>query len=193
MAELWQPRIQWNDEREALLRKLWDEGFTASQCAAQLGGGVTRNAVIGKINHLGLVGRKIGISISSRKELLDDRRRQTVKAQIIPKVKADPPMQPRPFVPREIPKDIPAPDPGLQVTILELQPTHCRWPIGDPHDENFRFCGGHAPSEDGPYCAFHHRLAYEPARKRPPMSEAGKQNIRQGIARSRAQRMASYA
>ena len=46
----------WNEERVALLRKLWTEGLSASQIAKQLGG-VTRNAVIGKVHRLGLSGR----------------------------------------------------------------------------------------------------------------------------------------
>jgi GcrA cell cycle regulator len=48
--------ISWTDERVELLARLWSEGFSASQIAAQLGG-VTRNAVIGKVHRLGLSGR----------------------------------------------------------------------------------------------------------------------------------------
>ena len=48
--------MSWTDERVELLRKLWTEGHSASQIAAQLGG-VTRNAVIGKVHRLGLSGR----------------------------------------------------------------------------------------------------------------------------------------
>ena len=46
----------WTDERVELLKKLWLEGHSASQIAKQLGG-VTRNAVIGKVHRLGLSGR----------------------------------------------------------------------------------------------------------------------------------------
>ena len=49
--------LSWTDERVALLRKLWDEGLSASRIAAELAGGVTRNAVIGKVHRLGLSGR----------------------------------------------------------------------------------------------------------------------------------------
>jgi GcrA cell cycle regulator len=48
--------MSWTDERVARLTKLWSEGLSASQVAAELGG-VTRNAVIGKIHRLGLSGR----------------------------------------------------------------------------------------------------------------------------------------
>src|SRR5262245_66120108 len=46
----------WSDDRVELLRKLWSEGLSASQIASRLGG-VTRNAVIGKVHRLGLAGR----------------------------------------------------------------------------------------------------------------------------------------
>src|SRR4051812_6375347 len=49
--------MTWTDERVELLAKLWSEGLSASQIAAELGGGVTRNAVIGKVHRLGLSGR----------------------------------------------------------------------------------------------------------------------------------------
>ena len=47
--------MNWTDERVELLKKLWSDGLSASQIAAQLGG-VTRNAVIGKVHRLNLVG-----------------------------------------------------------------------------------------------------------------------------------------
>ena len=48
--------MSWTDERVTVLKKLWAEGHSASQIAKQLGG-VTRNAVIGKVHRLGLSGR----------------------------------------------------------------------------------------------------------------------------------------
>ena len=47
----------WTDDRVGALKKLWLEGQSASQIAKQLGGGVTRNAVIGMVHRLGLSGR----------------------------------------------------------------------------------------------------------------------------------------
>src|ERR1700712_446905 len=49
--------MSWTDERIELLRKLWLDGLSASRIAAELAGGVTRNAVIGKVHRLGLSGR----------------------------------------------------------------------------------------------------------------------------------------
>src|ERR1041385_458667 len=54
----------WTDERVAQLTKLWADGLSASQIAAELGG-ITRNAVIGKVHRLGLSGRAKSPSSSS--------------------------------------------------------------------------------------------------------------------------------
>src|SRR5437870_9220446 len=48
--------MSWTDERVETLKKLWTDGLSASQIAAELGG-ITRNAVIGKVHRLGLSGR----------------------------------------------------------------------------------------------------------------------------------------
>ena len=49
--------MAWNDDRVDKLKKLWAEGYTASEIAAKLGG-LTRNAVIGKVHRLGLSGKQ---------------------------------------------------------------------------------------------------------------------------------------
>ncbi|MEC8197651.1 MAG: GcrA family cell cycle regulator, partial [Pseudomonadota bacterium] len=51
--------MSWTDERVELLKKMWGEGQSASQIAKELGG-VTRNAVIGKVHRLGLSNRSSG-------------------------------------------------------------------------------------------------------------------------------------
>ncbi|MCB2117401.1 MAG: GcrA cell cycle regulator [Rhodobacteraceae bacterium] len=48
--------MSWTDERVETLKKMWAEGQSASQIAKELGG-VTRNAVIGKVHRLGLSNR----------------------------------------------------------------------------------------------------------------------------------------
>ena len=68
----------------------------------------------------------------------------------------------------------PAPEPelleniipiGQRCSLLELNDAKCRWPIGDPGSPDFFFCGGH-PSGEMPYCAYHARIAYQPAADR---------------------------
>jgi GcrA cell cycle regulator len=53
---------------------------------------------------------------------------------------------------------------GEAATILTLRDSMCKWPIGDPADPKFAFCG--RKSSDGPYCAEHAKVAFQPAKKR---------------------------
>ena len=141
----------WTDERVAILKKLWLEGLSASQIAKQLGG-VTRNAVIGKVHRLGLSGRATP----------SQPRQATYKA----------PRAPRPVAaaPRRVVEPAHQPAPRVQVyreeapgsaTVLTLGAHMCKWPIGDPSSDSFTFCGKR--SDDGhPYCVDHSRVAYQP-------------------------------
>jgi GcrA cell cycle regulator len=54
---------------------------------------------------------------------------------------------------------------GQRCSILELNESTCRWPIGDPSAVDFFFCGGKT-IEGLPYCGFHSRIAYQPASER---------------------------
>jgi GcrA cell cycle regulator len=124
--------MSWTDERVELLRKLWSDGLSASQIAAELGG-ITRNAVIGKVHRLGLSGRAKSASSAA------PRQRKVRSENIIPI--------------------------GQRRTILELTEQTCRWPIGDPGSTDFFFCGGNTIA-GLPYCAYHSRVAYQPASDR---------------------------
>jgi len=158
----------WTDEKVELLRQLWLDGKSASQIAAELGEGVTRNAVIGKVHRLGLSGRV------------------KTSAPTAPRVRQRP-AGPRPAAPRssggfrgntalalaretqieaepEIREDVVIPM-SLRVTIVELREAMCRWPLGDPTSSEFRYCGIQTQG-DGPYCVHHGRMAYQPAQDR---------------------------
>ena len=129
--------MAWTESRVALLRKMWAEGYSASQCAAQLGG-VTRNACIGKIHRIGMKGRAE-----------PNRRLHSFKrARIVPR--ADGELQP--ICPT--------------LTIQGLTNFTCRYPIGDPQDADFGFCGRTCNNVENPYCVQHHKLAYVPVKKR---------------------------
>lgn len=144
----------WTDERVELLRKLWLDGHSASQIAKQLGG-VTRNAVIGKVHRLGLSGRA------------------TPSQPARPVFKTPRPPRPaavQPPSPRRTAEARPAPPSTPTVihveqrgtaTVLTLAAHMCKWPIGDPASDEFSFCGRRAGTE-GPYCADHARQAYQP-------------------------------
>ncbi len=138
----------WTDERVEQLKSLWTEGLSASQIARALGG-VTRNAVIGKVHRLGLAGR-VSPSRSERPRL-----------PVVPKV-AVRLHAPEPPVVEEDPIHLAD---GNFVTVLTINDRMCRWPIGDPSENEFHFCG-HKPKNGSPYCEAHARKAYQPQQQR---------------------------
>lgn len=156
--------MSWTDERVETLKKLWQEGHSASQIAKQLGG-VTRNAVIGKVHRLGLSGRAAP-STPSRPLFKPSRPARPVQPAN-PQVFARRPevMTPRPAapsVPAVVTTYVEAPG---TATVLTLGNRMCKWPIGDPTSDDFSFCGRRA--NDGiPYCTEHARVAYQPSQKK---------------------------
>jgi GcrA cell cycle regulator len=162
--------MSWTDERVERLRQLWLDGKSASQISAELGLGVTRNAVIGKVHRLGLSGRAKSATPAA------------------PRIRQRPPAAPRaPMASRSsggghvvrgntalafsietaiearpvFHEDVVVPM-SLRVTIVELKEAMCRWPLGDPTTPEFRYCGIQSAGA-GPYCAYHGRMAYQPA------------------------------
>ena len=155
--------MSWTDERVELLKKLWSDGLSASQIAAELGG-ITRNAVIGKVHRLGLSGRAKSASSSAprqRKARSSSHILRLARASIrgntalAHEIEAE-------AMPELIENVIPI---GQRRTILELTELTCRWPIGDPGSSEFFFCGGNTIG-GLPYCAYHSRVAYQPATDR---------------------------
>jgi GcrA cell cycle regulator len=55
---------------------------------------------------------------------------------------------------------------SLRVTLCELEPNMCKWVLGDPKEDSFRYCG--ARTNGVPYCPAHHALVYEPPRNKSP-------------------------
>jgi GcrA cell cycle regulator len=155
----------WTDERVATLKKLWTEGLSASQVARQLGG-VTRNAVIGKIHRLGLSGRACPSP---------PRRARTLRPARPVGRRATPPrpLPPAPAAPRAARPACEAPEgPGAVADLTGLRGHVCKWPIGDPKAPGFSFCGALVEG-DGPYCPAHHRRARQPGRLAPLAEDAG--------------------
>lgn len=143
----------WTEERVSLLRKLWAEGLSASQIAKQLGG-VTRNAVIGKVHRLGLAGRATPSRPAKRPV-------RAARPRIIGPTA--PRLRPASATPTVVIPDL---EPlkfedGKTASVLTLNESMCKFPIGDPNDADFAFCGRGAVS--GPYCQDHARLAYQPS------------------------------
>ncbi len=169
--------MTWTDDRVDLLKKLWAKGLSASQIAGRLGG-VTRNAVIGKVHRLGLSRR------STPPRAPAPRRRKT-RAPSPPgragpfrtsgsaALKSDVETMPEPGL-----EPAPAPivelviPPGERLNILALNEQTCRWPIGDPGTSDFHYCG--RQSDQGvPYCEHHSRIAYQPLQDRRRKRRAG--------------------
>ncbi|MDB5513149.1 MAG: GcrA cell cycle regulator [Enterovirga sp.] len=160
----------WTDDRVEMLSKLWGEGLSASQIAAALGGGVTRNAVIGKVHRLGLSGRaKAGPGVAQR----------TAKpraagvpgaAPVAPEAlrvaprDADQFTRPALSADQRWGEETALPE-SERVSILDLRDSMCRWPLGDPSKPDFAFCGARAVT-GLPYCGHHCRIAYQPATER---------------------------
>lgn len=148
---------EWSDERTGALVRMHADGMSASQIGRELGG-VSRNAVLGKLYRLGIA---------------TARPKRTVQFTRVPKGRALRvirtgnggarigstsvyEMLPR----REIPAEaIPV---EQRKALMQLESFHCRWPYGEPGQNDFFFCGGE--KIDGlPYCPMHARLAYTKA------------------------------
>ena len=163
--------MSWTEDRVERLSRLWVEGRSASQIAAELGEGVTRNAVIGKIHRLGLSGRdpvpveapQLRVKAPSPAEPIA---LAPVLEEIVSEIEVPPTPQPIAIDLQVLRASsdvvIPLSD---RVTILELGATMCRWPLGDPTSAEFRFCGCRSHSSL-PYCAEHARVAFQPVADR---------------------------
>lgn len=166
----------WSEDRVELLKKLWEQGLSASQIALQLAQGVTRNAVIGKVHRLRLAGRATAPrntaprnarksrepSIPGRSPSMPTAGANALKYHYAPP-RAMPLPEPKPLRLIDNVKD-------GRITILHLNEKTCKWPIGDPMRQDFCFCG-HGPRDGSPYCEYHARLAYQPPQSR--MRRAG--------------------
>ena len=155
--------MAWTDDRVATLTKLWADGLSASQIAKQLGG-VTRNAVIGKVHRLGLSGRAKPSSPKRKTASAPRAAKPKVKitrspsappkpATLLPAITTPPPLEAKPMANGEF------------ATVLTITDHMCKWPIGDPGASDFRFCGRKTDPEE-PYCVPHSQVAYQPSRRR---------------------------
>jgi GcrA cell cycle regulator len=170
--------MSWTDERVELLKKLWTQGLSASQIAGELGGGVTRNAVIGKVHRLGLSGRAKAPPTQAARPARKATRAPShplthgASGASAPQVRGNLALAPKmEAAPAPIIQVAPQPVQEVvipiseRVTIMELRESMCRWPHGDPTTPEFRFCGAKSPPGT-PYCAYHSQVAYQPSLER---------------------------
>ncbi len=170
--------MNWTDERVEKLKKLWSEGLSASQIAAQLGG-VSRNAVIGKVHRLNLPGRakaggtttaartpkrsatapratSYGSRVATRTVVTRQQGATMLKEEI--EVDSVNEIQYRPAANVVVPI-------SRRLGLTELTERTCKWPVGDPLKDDFHFCGNDSP-DSSPYCTYHQRMAYQPVHDR---------------------------
>ena len=141
--------MSWTTDREEKLKELWKKGHTASQIAEILGG-TTRNAVIGKAHRLNLETRGTSKKQSAKPVNIIDKDNQKTKTQKLGrKAKFKALLLDKSFE-KENPKKL-----------EELTDDTCRWPIGHPYEEKFYFCG-RQPMEKFPYCKLHVLYAFQP-------------------------------
>jgi len=150
--------MAWDDERVALLKKLWAEGLSASQIASKMGG-VTRNAVIGKVHRLGLSGRATPAK-PQRGRAVSESVSLTVEKPFPSKSALTTSPEPEFSAPIIL-------DSGDLTTVATLQRNMCKWPIGDPATDDFHFCG-QSTSTGKSYCPYHAHMAFQPPQRRGP-------------------------
>ncbi|MCS6986866.1 MAG: GcrA cell cycle regulator [Sphingomonadaceae bacterium] len=150
----------WTEERIALLKKLWQEGHTASQIAEALGEGLTRNAVIGKAHRLGLSQRPSPLKPAERATAVAENAAAGPPGTGAPGLAALPAeARQAPAVPTA-PRRPPRPAKPAKVTLLDLTDKMCKWPIGHPDEPDFHFCGKPV-HQSFPYCLDHCLVAYQ--------------------------------
>tara|TARA_B110000003_G_C16584064_1_gene509188 strand:+ start:209 stop:703 length:495 start_codon:yes stop_codon:yes gene_type:complete len=149
--------MSWNEEKVAKLKELWGKGSTASQIA-EIIGGISRNAVIGKAHRLNL-SAKIKTRTATSNQIFENSiqenngnkkrgRKSKFKSLIIEKD----------FEP-ENPKQL-----------EELDESLCKWPVGHPDEKSFYFCG-RSSLKDFSYCKLHLLYAYQPKGKKEEVTE----------------------
>ncbi|MDA7714014.1 hypothetical protein N8824_01760 [Candidatus Pelagibacter sp.] len=150
--------MSWNDEKVEKLKELWGKGSTASQIA-EIIGGISRNAVIGKAHRLNL-SSKIKTRNTSSSQDFDNISDENNNKQKKNKKSR--------FQSLLIEKDFEAENPKK---LEELDESSCKWPIGHPEEQSFYFCG-RSSLKDFSYCKLHLIYAYQPkGRKEEPTND----------------------
>ena len=144
--------MSWTEEKVAKLKELWGKGSTASQIA-EIIGGISRNAVIGKAHRLNLSAKIKTRAATSNRDFENSLEEKNLKNRRGRKSK---------FKSLIIEKDF---EPENPKQLEELDENSCKWPIGHPDEKSFYFCG-RSSLKDFSYCKLHLLYAYQPKGKR---------------------------
>ena len=121
--------MTWTAEKIKQLKKLWLKGKSTIEIGKELG--ISKNAVVGKVHRLELAARPSPIKRTEKTKSTNSAAKKTVKKELKPK----------------------------NITLMDLKLNSCRWPIGDPSDDDFHFCGADTVTGK-PYCSEHCKIAY---------------------------------
>ena len=149
--------MSWTEEKVSKLKELWGKGNTASQIA-EIIGGISRNAVIGKAHRLNLSAKIKTRTATSNKNFENSIEENNLKSRRGRKNK---------FKSLIIEKDF---EPENPKQLEELDENSCKWPIGHPNEKSFYFCG-RSSLKDFSYCKLHLLYAYQPKGKKEDVSE----------------------
>jgi len=150
--------MSWNEEKVNKLKELWGKGSTASQIA-EIIGGISRNAVIGKAHRLNLSSKIKARNSSSSQSFDNNSEENNSKQRQVRKGK---------FKSLIIEKDF---EPENPKKLEELDESSCKWPVGHPEEKSFYFCG-RSSLKDFSYCKLHLLYAYQPkGRKEEPTND----------------------
>ena len=149
--------MSWTDEKVAKLKELWGSGNTASQIA-EIIGGISRNAVIGKAHRLNLSAKIKTRTATSNQNYENSLGERDIKNKKARKNK---------FKSLIIEKDF---EPENPKQLEELDENSCKWPIGHPDEKSFYFCG-RSSLKDFSYCKLHLLYAYQPKGKKEDVTE----------------------
>ena len=144
--------MSWNEEKVTKLKELWGNGSTASQIA-EIIGGLSRNAIIGKAHRLNLSAKIKTRTATSNQSFENSIQEKNIKNRRNRKSK---------FKSLIIEKDF---EPENPKQLEELTDNDCKYPIGHPDEKNFYFCG-RSSLKDFSYCKLHLLYSYQSKNKK---------------------------
>ncbi len=140
--------MSWTNKREEKLKELWKKGHSGSEIANMLGG-VTRNAVIGKAHRLKLEARSISTKAKIKTNNEKNNSTETKNQKLGRKARFKALLLDKNFEPENPTK------------LEDLTEKHCKWPLGEKMQLATFFCGRQA-MEKFPYCKLHVLYAFQP-------------------------------
>ena len=146
--------MSWTEEKVTKLKELWGKGNTASQIA-EIIGGISRNAVIGKAHRLNLSAKIKTRAAASNKDFENSNQENTIRSKRGRGRKSK-------FKSLIIEKDF---EPENPKQLEELTDNDCKYPIGHPNEKDFYFCG-RSSLKDFSYCKLHLLFSYQSKNKK---------------------------